>query len=234
MKHNYFLKKIKLSEKDFEDIKKSVEDVEKKTDGEIALAMVSESSSYALWEVLCALATASILFLCIIPLASQIQNFLERFMWNVQSVHVVLFYFLVCVLCVVSLYLLFNIPYIDRLIIPEGVKKTAVSYRALRHFTESGVYSTKNHSGILIFVSYFEREIRILADKGISEKISQDLWNLISDEMAENLSKGNCKEAFIQAINKCGDLLIEYFPSTEGNINELNDGLVILEADRWV
>ena len=78
-----------------------------------------------------------------------------------------------------------------------------------------------------------EREVRIIADRGISEKISQDLWNLISDELIENLKKGETTLAFTTAIEKCGALLAENFPNREKNPNELPDGLVILEDAEW-
>ena len=96
------------------------------------------------------------------------------------------------------------------------------------------MYCTKENSGILIFVSYFERQVRIIADKGISAKISQDLWNLIADEMTESLAKNKVKEAYINAIERCGELLQEHFPCDKENENELGDTLVVLEADKWV
>lgn len=62
------------------------------------------------------------------------------------------------------------------------------------------------------------------------------MWNLIADELADSLSKGNAKDAFINAINRCGDLLAEYYPAPNDkeNVDELPDGLVVLENDRWV
>ena len=56
----------------------------------------------------------------------------------------------------------------------------------------------------------------------------QDLWNLIADDLASNLKENNVTEGFIQAVQKCGDLLAENFPPHEENPNELPDGLVIL------
>ena len=78
-----------------------------------------------------------------------------------------------------------------------------------------------------------EKQVRIIADRGISQKISQDLWNLIADELAENLKKGDAETAFTNAIKKCGQLLAENFPNHEENPNELADGLVVLEDTEW-
>ena len=86
---------------------------------------------------------------------------------------------------------------------------------------------------ILIFVSFMEHQVRILADSGIAKRISQDLWNLIADELAEDIKNGKTAQAFLNAISKCGDLLAEQFPAKEENPNELSDGLVILGDLEW-
>ena len=49
------------------------------------------------------------------------------------------------------------------------------------------------------------------------------MWNLIADEMAENIGKGQVKAAFTTAIEKCGELLADNFPPHEENPNELLD-----------
>lgn len=227
-------RKIKLKPEDLSEIKNAVIDAEKKTSGEIVLAMCSESSSYAFWELLTAFATSVVLMCCIFPLAPQIYSWLGKFIWSVQPWHLFSTYFVITAICIFLLYFLFQIPLIDSFIIPQEAKNKSVTNKSLRYFTESNVYNTKNHSGILIFVSYFEKQVRIVADKGISEKISQDLWNLIADEMTENFSHGQVKNAFLCAVKKCGDLLAENFPAQNENPNELSDGLVILEDEKWV
>lgn len=78
-----------------------------------------------------------------------------------------------------------------------------------------------------------EKEVRIIADTGISKKISHDLWQLISDELASDIKAGNATQGFINAIEKCGRLLAENFPARAKNQNELPDGLVILEDAEW-
>ena len=131
-------------------------------------------------------------------------------------------------------FLIANIPTVDRFIIPKTIRLQTVYNRALRHFVESGVYATKNRSGILIFVSYMEREVKILADTGISEKIAPELWNLIATDLAEGLGTEDATGAFIRAVERCGELLAEHFPSVEDEVlnpNELPDGLVVLGDD---
>ena len=234
MNKNTLLKKIKLSDKDFEEIKESVKKAEEKTNGEIALAITAESSHYSFWELGTSVLISLLLIVCLLPLTNQIYGWLSTFIWGMTPLYLVLFYFAVCAVITLILFGVFNIVEIDRIIVPESVKQNAVKNRAVRYFAESGVYCTKDHSGILVFVSYFEKSVYIVADKGISEKISQDLWNLIRDEMLDLLKQNDVKGAFTDAVSRCGDLLSEYFPAKSENPNELSDGLVVLEDEKWV
>lgn len=223
-------KRLGLTQEDLAEIKKSVADAESRTSGEIALAVIAESDSYAVWEVVAAAVTSMVLFLCIFPLSPQIYQWLAGHFWGIEPWYLSLFFGAVCSFSVIVLYFLYNIPFIDSLVIPQAVKSKAVSAYAMRYFAESGVYCTDSHSGVLVFVSLFEKQVRIVADKHISSKVSSDLWNLIADEIAENIRKGNSKDAFLTAVEKCGQLLAENFPAQSEKKNQLEDGLVILEV----
>jgi putative membrane protein len=233
MNKKTLLKKLNLSQEDFLQIENSVKRAEKETSGEIVVAVAPQSSSYAFWELVSALFTSLALFLCILPMSPQIYSFLQKKIWLVQPHHLSIFFMTVCAIFTILLYLLYNVPIFDRLVIPERAKDFWVSSRAFRFFSESGIYATDNHSGILIFVSYFERQVRIIADNGIAKKIGGDIWKIISDELSENLRKQNARDAFICAIEKCGELLKENFPRTGEKKDQLYNGLLILEDEKW-
>lgn len=234
MTYRRLLKKLKLTQENFEEIKQAVAGQEVNTSGEIALAIAPESGHYSFWELLYSNIIAAIVSILFLPMSNKVLAVYESIYWNNVPTWLLPSFFLVSYFAVVIIcFYLANIPFIDRVIIPNSVKKATVSHRAVRYFSESGVYQTKSNSGILIFVSYLERQVRIIADTGISEKISQDMWNLIADELSEEMKRGNTKSAFINAINKCGTLLAENFPPEEDNPNELPDGLVILGDREW-
>jgi len=115
--------------------------------------------------------------------------------------------------------------------IPRRIRSRMVYNRALRHFVESGVYATRDRTGILIFISWMEHEVRIIADKGISEKIDQAIWNTLAEKIASGVHEGKAITALLDAIQECGKILDEHFPADQENENELIDGLVILEKD---
>ena len=234
MKHKSLIKKLSFTENDFERIKKAVADSEAKTTGEIAVAIAPESSHYSFWELLAADCFAAIVLAIMLPFSEKIRNLYEMYYWQLAPGWILPLFFVVsCFAAGTIAFYLCNIPFIDRIVIPKSVRNISVTHRAFRYFTESGIYETAEHSGILIFVSYMERQVRSVADSGISKKISQDLWDLIADELAENMKKGKVTEAFETAIAKCGELLAENFPNHKENPNEFPDGLVILEDAEW-
>lgn len=230
MNTKQLLKKIKLSDADFDEIKAAVQKAEAGTTGEIALAMTAESEHYSFWELLAATYLAGFAFILMLPLAGRISSLYESFLWEPQDWLLPAIYGAACLTTIIIGFQIANIPAVDRLIIPRAVRRQSVTDRAFRHFTESGVYRTAEHSGILIFVSFLERQVRIVADAGIAAKIPQDLWNIIADDLADGIKTGSAKEGFVSAIEKCGELLAEQFPARSENPNELSDGLAILEA----
>lgn len=224
------IKDLSLSKADFDHIKQAVAEQEKYTTGEIALAITAESESYSFWELFFAVIGGAFIFALMLPLSPYISVFLENIFWHMLPWYVPAFYGLVSFLFIALFFALANIPSIDRLIIPYVVRHKAVYNRALRHFIESGVYATKEDSGILIFISVMEREVRIIADSGIGEKIEQLRWDSIASELSKAFKENYAAEGILYAVEQCGKILSDNFPAKKENPNELVDGLVVLEA----
>lgn len=222
------VKKIKLKKEDLNLIKDEVTKQESRSTGEIALAITPESSDYSFWELLASTYLAIAVFIVMLFNTDFISNFCQSLSWEAPSWHVPAFFGIVTILVLFTGYFIANIPAVDRFIIPKHIQHKAVTARAFQHFAQSGVYETQEQTGILIFVSYLEHQVRIISDSGISSKVPQDLWNLIADELTSNLKNNNVVQGFIQAVQKCGDLLAENFPPNEKNPNELPDGLILL------
>lgn len=227
MTEKAFYRELNLSEESLAKIKASVHKAESGTSGEIAVAVAAESSDYAFWELFYAIIAAFVVFSLALPFAGSIRAFYEKLNWSAPEWYLPGAYGLAVLLLIFFFYIILNIPALDRLIIPQEYKKRMVTERALRCFTECGVYVTEKHCGVLIFVSFLERQVRIIADTGISEKIGNDLWAIIADGIVEEISKGNVESAFIDAVEKCGDILSEKYPSDGEKQNELSDGLII-------
>lgn len=223
-------RKLSLSEKDLADIKDAIANAEKKTNGEIALAATSESSDYSFFELFASVILGAVTFALLLVFNAHIESFIGGLFWQEKNWYVPAFYGFV-EFAVIGLFFCFaNIPAIDRIVIPRNVRKTKVYNRALKSFVESGTYQTKDHTGIQIFISCMEREVRIVADSGINPKIEQKEWDSLAQTLARGIREKKTAEALVSVISQCGDLLERNFPAKKENPNELPDGLVILEA----
>ncbi|HZK20250.1 MAG TPA: hypothetical protein VFC68_05955 [Treponemataceae bacterium] len=228
------LKSAGLKEEDLDKIKETVNKAEQKTNGEIAIALTPASHAYSFWEIMFAFVAGVLVFCVMLPFANTINSWGELHVWTgLPAWYLPGFFGIVFILVVGFVFMVVNIPIFNRLIIPKQAQTAAVTRRTARHFTESGVYATKENSGILIFMSLLEREVRIIADFGISTKINQQEWDALAAGLVSGFnykSKLSAGEAIIKTVEKCGVLLSQHFPPLEENPNELNDGLVILPA----
>jgi putative membrane protein len=230
MSETKLLKRLKLSRSDLTQIKKAVSDAERNTNGEIAIAAIRESSDYSFFELFAAVIFGAICFAILLPLHGSIETMIGKLFWIEKAWYLPAFYGIACFATIAIVFCASNVPAIDRIVIPRFTRKARVYNRAIRHFAESGVYATKDRTGILLFISLMEREVRIVADKGISEKIEQSEWDKIASSLAEGIRDGKTCAAIVSTIDRCGTLLSEHFPAKKENPNELPDGLVILEA----
>lgn len=222
--------KLNLSDADFSAIKQSVLEAERNTNGEIALAATSESSDYSFFELFAAVILGAVSFALLLPFHASVVALIDRQFWHAPSWYVPAFYGITAFAVIALFFLFANIPAIDRLVVPKAARKKAVYERALRHFVESGVYGTADRTGILIFISLLEHEVRVIADSGISAKIAQAEWDGIAALVARGIKTGKTAEALVEAVTECGTLLSNHFPAKTENPNELADGLVLLEA----
>lgn len=221
--------KIKLSSQDLEKINSAVKDAESKTAGEIAAAFTKESDSYAIYELMFAIAAGFIYFIVMMFLAGGIEKIIKNLSWDYNPDHLLIFYGLSIFLVIFIFYWLANFAFIDRLIVPGSVMRRKVNERAVRHFMEARVYDTCDRTGILIFISHLERRVELLADKGISQKIPQEKWDSIVNHIIAGVRSGRLVKHLTESIAECGKLLAEHFPIKPDDVNELKDDIAILE-----
>jgi putative membrane protein len=80
----------------------------------------------------------------------------------------------------------------------------------------------------MIFLSFFEHEVIVMADRGISRVVEQKEWDNIVAELVASVRSGRIVEGIEAGIRRCGDILLEKgFNKSSDDINELRDDLRI-------
>lgn len=99
----------------------------------------------------------------------------------------------------------------------------AVQDAAKLAFLRYGLFNTKDRTGVLIFISVFERKVVILADKGINEKVSKDYWHIEVQKIIAGIREGRRGDAIASVIQEIGAKLAANFPRSGDDKNELSD-----------
>jgi len=220
---------LKLSKDDMKKIGSAVKTAESKTSGEIATAMIKESYDYAIYELMFAVIAGFIYFVMMMFFAGNVEQFLQGKFWDYSVNYLIMFYGFSTFIVIALFYFIGNLSCVDRLIVPKKIRNQKVTERATRYFMESGVYNTKDRTGILIFISIMEHRVELLADSGISEKIPKEKWQNIVDNIIKGIKEKDIAAHLTGSINECGDLLAQHFSIQADDKNELTDSIEILE-----
>jgi len=117
-----------------------------------------------------------------------------------------------------------RLPFISRAEIEAEVDRAA---RAAFH--EFRVRRTDESTGILVYLSLFERTVRVLGDDAINEKLEQEQWTEVCDLVVAGIRGKRSAQGLKDAILRCGDLLAEHFPIQPGDRNELGNELRLID-----
>jgi putative membrane protein len=118
---------------------------------------------------------------------------------------------------------------IQRLFTISSDREWQVHARATMEFYASGFQNTKNHTGVLIFLSLMERKCVVLADVGIAKALPPETWEGIVKSIVTGIRAGKTGEGLIAAIAECGRILASTFPAEGKHENQIPNQLIIKE-----
>lgn len=213
------MKKI-FKEEELEKIKKAVENAEKETSAEIVPVFFESSGSYAdtYWK-------SGIVFATLFSFLSLLYYHFKTDIWGLSPQ---IFFLLQMGMGLIGVIAVYLFPSWKRLLIDRQEVKTKIRDIAYRVFLEEEVFNTKQRTGMLLFMSFFEREAVVLGDVGINKKVNSEVWQGILTQLTEGMKKGDKTEAIVNCIHSMGNLLKQY-PIEPNDINELKNDLRIGE-----
>jgi len=121
------------------------------------------------------------------------------------------------------------IPPLKRALISRKSSLARVLVAAHHAFESLHVGGTSGSTGVVIYVSLFERRVCVWADRSVSEKIPESEWKDACETLTRGLREGKPRQGFVEAIRKLGDVLAKPFPIKPEDVNELSNELRILD-----
>ena len=114
-----------------------------------------------------------------------------------------------------------------RLFLPRSRRESEVLQYAQALFLEAGLFKTSRRDGILLLVSLFERQVTVVADSGIRDKVgAADLDSVVAAVTAQ-LARGRLNDALIDGIARLEEVLTARgFRAQAGNANEIPDSVI--------
>ncbi|GMU69057.1 MAG: hypothetical protein AMXMBFR37_13890 [Steroidobacteraceae bacterium] len=100
--------------------------------------------------------------------------------------------------------------------------------RALAVFGMLGVWDTAANNGVLIYVLMADREVQIVADRGIAARVPKGEWAAICRAIESDFRAGRYGEGVAAGVHAVGTVLARHFPYDGGDRNELRDEPVLL------
>ena len=204
---------MKITDAQKLDIKKLITEKESLSACEIVPMIVQSSSSYTAAHFKLAILVSFLFCLCLYYSPLTLINPIY-YLW-IQIPGLILGY----ILCYFS-------P-LKRIFISPIEMEQKVSQHAYESFMHHNLHLTKNHNGILIFISEFEHKIKIIADHGITSKIGNDIWDNEIHNFIRITKNESLMMALFATIRSTGDILAKHFPSQETTANELENDLII-------
>lgn len=214
------MSKIYFSEQTKSKIKETIGEVEKNTSGEILIQIVKKSDNYQEAPFIASLIVLGLLLIILIIMS---ELWILPFNFNIQTYSVLLI-----AINLITFLLFATIPRLKILVIPENKEKKMVHKNAIEAFLNNEIFQTKERTGILIFISELEKNVEILADSGINQRVKPEDWVQIVNELTNGIKSKNIENSILKAIQDCGNLLSKAgFAPSQDNTNELPNDLIL-------
>jgi uncharacterized membrane protein len=100
--------------------------------------------------------------------------------------------------------------------------------RALDVFSQLRIWDTAHNSGVLIYLLLADRDVEIVADRGIDARVGHAGWEKICQQMEADFRAGDFESGVIKGVEAVSHELATHFPRSGAGPNELPDAPVVM------
>jgi putative membrane protein len=207
-----------LSETDRNKIEACVREAESRTRGEIVVMVVPASYHYPVAGLLGATAFA-------LPAAVVLTPPLGGLFWAGP------FNLWVFLALLIPLFAAFHqavkrTHILQRWFVNEKEMEAEVREAAHFQFSRKGLYRTREETGVLLYISVFERKVWVLGDRGIETQIPGEQWKAAAAMIVQAIREGRPAEGICRAVGEVDRVLREKLPIRPDNPDELKNLII--------
>ena len=100
--------------------------------------------------------------------------------------------------------------------------------RALDIFSQLRIWDTAHNNGVLIYLLLADRDVEIVADRGIHAEVGGEGWESICRAMEAEFAAGQFERGVIGGIAAVSRELSRHFPPKGPHVNELPDAPLVM------
>jgi uncharacterized membrane protein len=100
--------------------------------------------------------------------------------------------------------------------------------RAIDVFSQLRIWDTEGNNGVLIYLLLSDRDVEIVADRGIDAKVGPQEWERICRKMESAFREADFQGGVVGGVQEVTRHLAEHFPPIGDDRNELPDKPVVL------
>lgn len=110
----------------------------------------------------------------------------------------------------------------------ELAREQSARERAIDIFSKLRVWDTEHNNGVLIYLLLADRDVEIIADRGVNARVAQEEWEKICREMEIHFRRGDFEAGLLAGISAVAAHLRKHYPKGVEDSNEIPDRPVIL------
>lgn len=195
------------------DIVTAVQAVEKASTAEVVVTVVPRSAAH--WDVALAAALAAV---------ALVQLAVVVFFDDTSALHVTIDS---AVAALAAAALVRGVPPLERLLLPRGAAARRVEQGAESAFCRQGVFRTRGHTGVLVYVSLLERRAVLLPDDAVARALPAEALESLRARSAALFAGPDPRADLLALLDLLRRLGARHLPAAADGVNELPDAPVV-------
>jgi putative membrane protein len=115
------------------------------------------------------------------------------------------------------------LPAVKRALTPRAMRQREVLRAARATFVERGVHRTRDRTGILVYLSWLEREVELVVDTGVERALPGEVRDDAVRSLTAAISGGGA--AVGRQLERFAPALAAAMPRRDDDVNELPDAI---------
>jgi uncharacterized membrane protein len=121
-----------------------------------------------------------------------------------------------------------------RFVVEAGLHPIEILYkktpkkRAIELFGRLNIWDTERNNGVLIYLLLADRDVEIVADRGIHRLVGDATWETICHDMELLFKRGEFEAGVLLGIKEISEKLAHHFPLSGQNKNEISNRPVVM------